>query len=446
MADIPLSRRPWLTRTQWLICIVAALGFAFDTYELLMLALVVQPALIDLTGYTPGTPVFNLWVGLLFFIPAVSAGVFGLMGGLLVDRFGRKRMLVWSILLYAFSAYAAGYATSAVSLLIFRCSTFIGVSLEFVAAVAWLAELFPEHKQRERIIGFTQGFSSLGGISVTGVYYLAVTYGHLLPSIYGGHEAWRYTLISGVIPALPLIVIRPFLPESPIWEEKRSTGTLKRPSIAELFRPALLQTTLLTALVSATAYGAAYGALQQVPRIVPGLQIIKELPRIEQQQTASAFYATQELGSFTGRLLLAILAVHILQRRRLLRVFQMPGLIIVPFTFLVAAAGNIRLFMLGNFAIGVLTLGQASFLGNYLPRVYPTHLRGTGESFAHNIGGRMVGTSAALVTTQLSNVIPGGDPTMQLVYACTAVGFSVYLIGFIASFWLPEPAHEELPD
>ena len=44
-------------------------------------------------------------------------------------------------------------------------------------------------------------------------------------------------------------------------------------------------------------------------------------------------------------------------------------------------------------------MAQFSFWGNYLPRVYPTHLRGTGESFAANVGGRMIGTSAALVTT-----------------------------------------------
>jgi hypothetical protein len=42
-----------------------------------------------------------------------------------------------------------------------------------------------------------------------------------LPAIAGGHEAWRYTLISGVIPALPLLIIRPFLPESPAWQHKK---------------------------------------------------------------------------------------------------------------------------------------------------------------------------------------------------------------------------------
>jgi len=85
------------------------------------------------------------------------------------------------------------------------------VCVEFVAAVAWLSELFPNPKQRERFVGYTQVVGSIGGIMATGAYYLLVTYGHDLPAVRGAHEAWRYTLMSGVIPAIPLIVIRPFL-------------------------------------------------------------------------------------------------------------------------------------------------------------------------------------------------------------------------------------------
>ena len=135
---------PDLTRTEWLICIVASIGFAFDIYELLMLPLIVRPALMDLVGVQPGTPEFNHWVGLLFYLPAVCGGVFGLLGGWLTDRLGRRRVLVWSILLYAFSAAAAGFSTTPEMLLFFRCTTFVGVSVEFVAAIAWLAEIFAD--------------------------------------------------------------------------------------------------------------------------------------------------------------------------------------------------------------------------------------------------------------------------------------------------------------
>jgi MFS family permease len=435
-----------LTFTQWLICFVAALGFAFDIYELLVLPLIVRPAILELGGFAAGSPQFNEWVGRLFYVPALCGGVFGLLGGYLTDRFGRRRVLVWSILIYAFSAFAAGYSTSLPQLLFFRCTTFIGVCVEFVAAVAWLAELFPQPKQREAVLGYTQAFSSVGGLMVTGAYYLAVTYAASLPAVHSGHEAWRYTLMSGLIPAIPLIIIRPFLPESPMWRDKKAAGTLRRPSFAALFQPAYRRTTLVTALMLACSYGAAFGAIQHVPRIVPGLPELVGAARAQVEQTVSSVQFSQEMGGLLGRVLLAVLAVWIVGRRRLLRIFQIPGLLIVPLVFLWAAPHDLTLLQAGIFAVGVLTVAQFSFWGNYLPRVYPTHLRGTGESFAANVGGRMVGTSAAYLTTQLANITPGATAPIKLAYAAAIVGTLAYVIGFIASFWLPEPQREQLPE
>jgi nitrate/nitrite transporter NarK len=440
--------RPRLTPVQWLICGVAALGFAFDIYELLMLPLIVAPATTTLSGgaIRPGTPEFNHWVGLLFYVPAIAGGVFGLLGGYLTDRLGRRRVLVWSILLYAFSACGAGYATSLEMLLVLRCLTFVGVCVEFVAAVAWLAELFPDPQQRESVIGWTQAFSSIGGLLVTGAYYLAITWAPTLPLIHGGHDAWRYTLISGVIPAIPLIVIRPFLPESPAWQQKKAAGTLRRPSLADLFTPALRKTTIVTTIMFACSYGAAFGAIQHMPRIIPGLEEVRDLPRPAQQQIVSVVQTFQEVGGLVGRMLLAFLAVRIASRRSLLRTFQVPGLIVLPLVFALAPVNNVTFAQWGMLLCGLLTVAQFSFWGNYLPRVYPTYLRGTGEGVAANIGGRMIGTSAALFTTQLANVMPGAGPAAKLAYAAALVGLSVYVAGFLASFWLPEPKGQALPE
>jgi MFS family permease len=435
-----------LTPLQWLICAIAALGFAFDIYEILMAPLVVGPAIGELTGARPGTPAFNYWVGMFFWIPALVGGAFGLVGGYLTDRFGRRRVLVYSILLYAFSAFAAGFATNIYMLLVLRSTTYIGVFVEFVAAVAWVAEIFPDARQREKALGYTQAFSSIGGLLVTGAYYIAVTYGPSFPEIAGGHAPWRYTLISGVIPALPLILIRPFLPESPAWEQKRAAGTLRRPSIAELFTPALRRTTIVTTLMFAFAYGAAFGAIQQMPRIVPGIEEVRALPQPQIQQTASQVQAYQEFGGLAGRFLLAGLALYIVSRRKLIRVFQIPGLIVMPLVFYYGPTHSLEMTKWGMFLAGVFTVGQLSFWGNYLPRVYPTHLRGTGEGFAANIGGRMLGTGFAFVTTTLTNYVPGATPPMRLAVAATIVGTFVYAAGLICSFFLPEPKGEDLPE
>ena len=445
-----MERVPKFTFVQWTVCVIAAIGFAFDIYELLMLPLIVRPALADLVGARPGTPEFEFWVGMLFFVPALAGGVFGLLGGYLTDLWGRRRVLVGSILLYAFSACASGFVTSIEMLLLFRCTTFIGVCVEFVAAVAWLAELFPEPKRREAVLGFTQAFSSFGGLLVTAANYFAVQLGDVLPAIHGGHEAWRYTLISGVVPALPLILIRPFLPESPQWAAKKAAGTLRRPSIAELFAPQYRRTTIVTTLMFACSYGAAFGALQHTPRIVPSLPQVKELtadkPVPEQkkieQQTAAEVNGYQEIGGLTGRFLLAVLAIYIVGRRSLLRIFQIPGLILIPLVYFYPARENLDLLKWGMFVAGMLTVGQFSFWGNYLPRVYPLHLRGTGESFAANIGGRMIGTSAALLTTWLTTLMPNKSTAL----AAAAVALFVYGLGSVLCFWLPEPPKEELSD
>lgn len=442
---------PPLTRIQWLICIIAIIGFAFDTYELLMLPLILRPALEQLGGLTFGTPEFTRWRDLMFYVPAVCGGIFGLLGGYLTDRLGRRRILTWSILLYAFSALGAGFATSLPMLLVLRTTTFVGVCVEFVAAVAWLAELFPEPKRRETIIGYTQAFSSLGGFMVSLMALLIAKIAGSLPAIHAGHDTWRYLLISGLIPAIPLIVIRPFLPESPVWQQKKLAGTLKRPSFAEIFRPQYRRTTLVSALIFACSLGAAFGAIQQLPQIVPALvPVDASLTPPERQKivqsTVAGVQTLQELGGLAGRFLLAFLAIRIVSRRKLLRVFQIPGLFIVPLVFLYPAVHDLGLLKWGIFFAGLFTVGQLSFWGNYLPRVYPTHLRGTGESFAANVGGRMVGTSAALLTTQIAAVMPGATPAAHLAYGAAAVAFLVYGIGVVASFWLPEPKQEELPE
>lgn len=504
------SPKPALTPTQWLICFIASIGFAFDIYELLMGPLVFPPAIEELTGARRGSPEFQVWVGRLFYIPAIAGGIFGLLGGYLTDRLGRRRVLTWSILVYALGAFAAGFSTNIQMLLFFRCLVFVGVCVEFVAAVAWLAELFPDPKRREKVLGYTQAFSSVGGLLVAVANGLCVKYALSLPGVglpdwlnwFGGeikdhHAPWRYTLMTGLIPAIPLIFIRPFLPESPAWAKKRAEGTLKRPSFAALFAPELRQTTIVTTLMFACAYGAAFGAIQQIPQIVPGLPELKaqvkarletdevkqkvekrlsdpdlraklegmtdeaekkkflatERARIErpeaariQQGVASSVTKVQEVGGLVGRFTLAALAVYIVSRRKLLRLFQVPGLIVMPVVFAYCAITALNLLYVGIFLAGFLTVAQFSFWGNYLPRVYPVHLRGTGESFAANIGGRLIGTSFAWVTATLATTTDITQAPTRLAYTAAAVAFGVYLVGFLLSFALPEPKHEELPE
>ncbi len=491
-----------LTFTGWLVCAIAAIGFAFDIYELLMLPLIARPALLELGGFQPGSPGFLRWVGLLFYVPALCGGIFGLLGGYLTDRLGRRRVLTWSILIYAFAAFAAGFSTNLWMLLVCRCLVFVGVCVEFVAAVAWLAELFPDPRQRERVLGYTQAFSSIGGLMVAVANGIAIQYGAGFPAIelpswlsflgtIGAehrHEAWRYTLMSGLIPALPLILIRPFLPESPIWAAKRAAGTLKRPSIVALFAPELRRTTIVTALGFACTLGVAFGAIQQMPQMVPGLSEVREaaarageaaaarakakgetdsaaLAAIakpaaarEAQKIAAEYTKMQEIGGLVGRCLMAVVLAAGIAWGRKLRLLQIPGLLLTPLVFwFFLRVPNTTFFEIplewawlgrlpvttmsvGMFLVGLVTVGQLSFWGNYLPHVFPVHLRGTGESFAANIGGRMLGTSAAAVSSLVAGLLPYESAALKFSSAAALVGTAICLLGLVVSFFLPEPA------
>jgi MFS family permease len=526
--------RRGLTLTQWLILAMACIGFAFDTYALLVMPLIARPALGDLLGVdrftAEGTTAILNWTAAITWSSAICGGVFGLLGGWLTDRFGRRTVLTYSILLYAVSALLSGFSTSAMMLLVLRCTTFIGVCVEFVAGVAWLAELFPAPKQRETVLGYTQAFSSLGGLLVTGTYWLINQVLGQLPAIYGEQVLWRYILISGVIPAIPLIFIRPFLPESPVWLEKRAAGTLRRPRLRELFQPMFLRTSLVSAALFACGFAAAFGALQLTPQMVPGLfadtigkklmgnrapyeasksptgleklkdqldtaaqktalhpddaDAQKDLGRLKKQyETAvsasqnpeeqaklheivaeaskemedqvAGVQMFQEIGGLAGRFALAFLALRIVSRRRLLWLFLLPGLVVFPLVYLGPAAGelpqyNVELLKAGVFLAGFLTIAQFSYWGNYLPRVYPVHLRGTGESFAANVGGRMVGTSGQLIAALLAPVMLILMPSLgqfgKIAYAAAATAFLVFALAAVLTFWLPEPKEQAPQD
>ena len=540
--------------TRWLVLIIASIGFLFDTYELLMTPLVGVPAIAELLALPPNNPLVTDWTGRMLWISALCGGVFGLMGGWLIDQFGRKRIMVLSILLYSFSPCAAAFATSLPVFVFFRSLTFVGVCVEFIAAITWLAELFDDRKQREFALGFTQAFASLGGILVTAVNGWIVVHANELPGLpvpdfLNVHASWRYTLMTGFFPAIPIALLLPFVPESRAWVERKAAGTMSRPSLKGLFAPELRRTTLVTAGLSACAYAAAFGALQLTPlRVIPGVpelseqraglkplqdeaktlnvemistnaraqdvfekmpglralgakraknriafraamkagdkaradalnaefkeltaemeqlcasdpdaktavlnreKLLKQLGDNREKQEpldlavkarANSAQLWQEIGGLAGRIALALLVVLAVARGTLLRIFLVPGLIAVPLTYFGLYASGGQALNWGIAACGLLIVAQFSYFGEFLPKVFPLHLRGTGGSFATNVGGRMIGTSAAFLTTNIvAPMVPGNSTFDKVAFAAGIVGTSVFLIALLLSFLLPTP-------
>jgi hypothetical protein len=242
------------------------------------------------------------------------------------------------------------------------------------------------------------------------------------------------------------MLVRPFLPESPVWKARRAAGTLRRPRIAELFSPRLRRVTIVTTLLVACGYSLAFGVLQHIPRIVPTLPQVAELSRQAQEQWVSWVHVHQDVGAILGRLLLAGLVVWFVARRPMLRAFTWVSFIVFPLVFIGPAMHDANLFKYAVLLVTLLVSLQYSFWGNYLPRVFPLHLRGTGEGFAISIGGRVLAPMAALATTQLSNYMPGASPGLKLAGAIAVVSAVAGLCAVIVSHWLPEPADKLLED
>ena len=503
--------------TRVLVIIIASIGFLFDTYELLMFPVIGSDAVAELIkmnadgsspgwlgelglqdnpnlkrGVSPTSSSVRDWGGRLLWIAALCGGVFGLLGGWLIDRVGRKTIMIASILAYSLSPVAAAFSTDLWELVLFRCTTFIGVCVEMVAAVTWLAELFQDKRTRELVIGWTLATASLGGIFVTEAYNAIVDAAKtpgVLPSLPfpSGHladnVAWRFTLLTGLIPGLAILLLMPFVPESRIWKQKKLDGTLKRARFAELFSPLLRRTTIVTTILSACGYAAAFGAIQMTPlQIVAGLpdtakrasqaatavraaqakleksktgssersEATAELAEAKKEQGAVAqalkarrgnIQRWQEIGGLTGRILLAILLIFV-PSRMLIRLFLIPGVVLFPVTYVYLVSQDYVIFATAIFFCGLLTVAQFSFMSEFLPRVFPMHLRGTGGSFATNFGGRMIGTMAATLNTGFLSKQFTGTPPMQVAYAAAAIGGTVYLIALIATFMLPSPQPE----
>lgn len=156
----------------------------------------------------------------------------------------------------------------------------------------------------------------------------------------------------------------------------------------------------------------------------------------------------QEVGGLIGRILLAVLIIVGMSRVLLLKVFQLPALIMLPLTYFVLFKYGGSNFMLAYGVCGLLTVAQFSYFGEYLPKVFPLHLRGTGGSFATNVGGRMVGTSMAVVTSGIvAPMLVGEGQTINPMIMAQAAGYvatGIAIFALLVGMFLPEPKAETL--
>ena len=223
-----LCESPRPTATHARILILALAGWTFDFYDLILYTFLVRPITHDL-GL--GDMDHALALGISFAATALG----GIASGFAADRYGRRTVVSWTILLYSVGSLASGLATGKTMLLLARAVTGIGVGGEWAAGHALVAETFPPaHRGRAGAILQTGAPIGVGLATLVGTF--------IVPRV-----GWRAVLIASSATAIIAFVARKSMPESDLWESggaRRWGAGLSRLLGARVFWLALLLTTV----------------------------------------------------------------------------------------------------------------------------------------------------------------------------------------------------------
>src|SRR3954469_21143286 len=202
---------PWyrtLSATQWKTLAASNLGWMFDGYETFALILTVGVALrqlLDAALY----PQIPAYAGTVIGLTLLGWGIGGLIGGVLADYIGRKRMMIYAILAYSVMTGLSALAWDWTSFVALRVLVGIAIGSEWATGSSITAELWPDHAR-----GKAAGLMQCG----LGVGFFLASFLWLFVSGFGP-GAWRWMYLIGVLPALLVLWIRVGIPESPLWEK-----------------------------------------------------------------------------------------------------------------------------------------------------------------------------------------------------------------------------------
>src|SRR5271170_559842 len=205
---------PWysaLDRSQWKALAASNLGWMFDGYETYALILTVGVALHQLLApaLLAQTPTY---IGAVLAINLFGWGIGGIVGGVLADYIGRRRMMIVAILAYSLTTGLSAFAWDWWSFAALRFIVGIAIGTEWVTGTSMTAELWPDHAR-----GKGAGLMQCGlGI---GFFIASLVWLYVSPL---GPDAWRYMYLIGVLPALFTLWIRRGIPESRLWEESNA--------------------------------------------------------------------------------------------------------------------------------------------------------------------------------------------------------------------------------
>ncbi|MEY3337410.1 MAG: hypothetical protein RL245_402 [Pseudomonadota bacterium] len=433
-----------LTRYQWIVLFAAWLGWGFDIFDGLLFNYVAPNAIPTLLGLEIGSPEARsatlYWTGLITAIFLVGWAVGGVLFGPISDRYGRKRVLLITMVLYAVGTALCAFVTSIEQLIVCRIIASLGIGGEWAAGCALVAEVVPED-QRVEAGAVLYTAAPFGLFLATAVN--AVVAGHFFADV--PEVSWRYVLIFGLLPAGFAIWVRTFVKEPERWQSAAATAAA--PRLRELFTPEIWPRTRSALLVALTALLTWWSCNAFIPVVVAGLAQAEAL-QLGLDRTATSIltesWKTQattifNLGGLIGTLLTIPLAKR-WGRRPMFAIYLGCSAVSLLATFGLDLPPQIRLYM--YFFIGLTVFGVFGSFTFYLPELFPTRLRATGSGFTYNIG-RIVAAAGPFFVGSVA-AAGAGDPTVVL-NTLFLVGF-IPLIGLLGMGWVIETRGQKIPD
>jgi MFS family permease len=440
------SAPPWwrlFTREHWFVFTVASLAWLFDCFDAQMFNLARDAAMDDLLRDPKLATVYAPYTTSVFLIGwAVGGFIFGALG----DRFGRARILTFTILLYSLSTGLSAFATSFFDFCLYRFVTGLGVGGVFGLAVALVADSVPD-RARPPALGMLQSISTWGNVAAgfvgMGLGALAV-----LPF---GLKHWQAMFLVGALPALLCVVVMRRLKEPEKWVRARDEGAkrgIKFGSYGALLRHPRWRRHAWFGLIACSAgIIGLWGIGNFHPKIVGDI-IEKSLAGRslspgeiagEKAFWRSAGLLLQNAGAFFGMLALSKLAQTWGRRPAFALALLLSFLSTVLVFKFMRSVGDMY------WMLPVMGFGQYSVFGVfavYLPELFPTSLRSTGTSFCYNVG-RVIAATAPFTISKITQNLGSNVEAFRTAGLWVSL---VLLLGIAVLPLLPETKDQPLPE